>query len=762
MAPAEIRYRAFLSYSSADSQMGVRLQRAIESYRIPKPLRGTDRGLGPVPKRLTPLFRDRTDANAGANLTEKILMGLHRSDALVVLCSPAAAKSEWVNTEIRRFKSLGRSERVVAVLLDGDPWRFDPYTATNGAFPPALFERVDATGAAIAGDEPEPLAADVRESADGFDLAKLKVVASLTGVPLTELTQRHLEAERRDRKIVRRVATAITALSLAVCAAAILAYSSERTARLRFTQAIDIAARQVDEAGRFGYEYGVPTRVVTQLLAGADADFATMADNNNRRSGVPALDVQRARLFAVFADVFGNVGDRARQFDRAQRSLNTLEGVDVSRHLLRPRGWFAVLPGREEKVAAEMDALAALAAAIGDASAPDDPYANRKIVALLERGRDLAVRERSDPSRFWSLLGEFHYTRGDLRTALAEQSKAVEALESLKGEAHLPELAYALSRRAEFRLESEQPSEALTDHKRALAILEPLAAAKPSDGEVQRNLAATLTQYADALYATCGSWTAARPIHERAVGYFRRARQSNRDRLDYATDLGIALEHLGDVLLQTNEIAGARGVFDELLELREGLLSRDPENAEARRDLGIAYERQGAVAMAEKSKAAVAWFDKLRQVLESRDSVQEAPNPILRRDLAVAWDYTAKARARFKNGQSWEDAHREAIRIMDELVHRADAPLGWLRDLAVFHIGYAESLSGAGRTADARSHYTKALVLIERQLSEVPDDPRLPADRDLVRSRLGLKIDRPVPPTPTARPECQGAGAGVG
>src|SRR6185295_1366942 len=100
-------YRAFISYASVDRVLGERFQRAVEHYKIPRSLRGADRGCGIVPKRLTPLFRDRSDANAAGDLGAALDAALAKSDALVPLCSPAAARSEWVNREIRNFKALG-------------------------------------------------------------------------------------------------------------------------------------------------------------------------------------------------------------------------------------------------------------------------------------------------------------------------------------------------------------------------------------------------------------------------------------------------------------------------------------------------------------------------------------------------------------------------------------------------------------------------------------------------------------------------------
>ena len=110
---AAIRYRAFLSYSHRDTAWGKWLHSALESYRIDKDLVGRQTPAGLVPKTLRPIFRDREDFSAGHSLTEQTLAALEASQFLIVLCSPNAAKSKYVNEEVRRFKALGRADRVI-------------------------------------------------------------------------------------------------------------------------------------------------------------------------------------------------------------------------------------------------------------------------------------------------------------------------------------------------------------------------------------------------------------------------------------------------------------------------------------------------------------------------------------------------------------------------------------------------------------------------------------------------------------------------
>jgi len=184
---AEFRYKAFISYSHQDEKWARWLHRALESYRVPRRLVGKPGRTGDIPARINPVFRDRDDLSAARDLSKRIAQALGNSESLIIICSPSAAQSRWVNEEIRQFQSLGDSNRIYCLIVDGDP---QPEPADRSCFPPALFE----------GSEQrrfEPLAADARKWADGKRLAKLKIVTALLGVRLDELRQRDLQRRRR-------------------------------------------------------------------------------------------------------------------------------------------------------------------------------------------------------------------------------------------------------------------------------------------------------------------------------------------------------------------------------------------------------------------------------------------------------------------------------------------------------------------------------------------------------------------------------------
>lgn len=192
----ERRYSAFISYSHSDETVARWLHRRVERYRVPSQLVGVQGADGPVSRRLNAVFRDREEFAAGGDLKAEIEEALSRSSALIVLCSPRAAASSYVQSEIAYFQSLGRGSRIIPVILAGEPAE---------CFPPGLRDGQDRLGA------------DFRKGRDERENGSLKVLAGLLGVGLDTLVQR----ERRAQRWRMRAAMAMAALFAVLAIAAI-------------------------------------------------------------------------------------------------------------------------------------------------------------------------------------------------------------------------------------------------------------------------------------------------------------------------------------------------------------------------------------------------------------------------------------------------------------------------------------------------------------------------------------------------------------
>jgi hypothetical protein len=240
------RYAAFISYSSADARFAKALHRALERYGVPAALGKFDPTGGGKTNRIYPVFRDREELSAGS-LGERIEAALKASAALVVVCSPKAAASPWVQKEIEYFIGLGRRDKIYAIIADDAPLTdADGADATSASFPPAF--RADALTDPSA---LEPLAADARPGKDGFRNAWLKVVAGLIGVTPGQIIDRDRRRRARERLYIAGGVAALSALTLLGAAAwdtrtwrgtfTALAESAAGESRLREATALAIA-----------------------------------------------------------------------------------------------------------------------------------------------------------------------------------------------------------------------------------------------------------------------------------------------------------------------------------------------------------------------------------------------------------------------------------------------------------------------------------------------------------------------------------------
>ena len=194
MERQQYNYYAFISYSSADGKWAKWLQNTLENYRLPTAVRKESID---IPKRINPVFRDATDLSTGV-LKDVLREELEASKYLVVVCSPASAKSMWVNEEVEHFIELGRVERIIPLVIAGEPFSTDP---EKEAFPPALRNM-----------EKELIGISV--SRYGRWEAFLRVVAALLGIRYDKLAMRD-RRRRRTRRMAAGIAAVVAAIGVA-------------------------------------------------------------------------------------------------------------------------------------------------------------------------------------------------------------------------------------------------------------------------------------------------------------------------------------------------------------------------------------------------------------------------------------------------------------------------------------------------------------------------------------------------------------------
>lgn len=208
-------HHVFISYSHADKRpdgqmWGEWLEEQIGAFPVPQGLVGRWSPYGLVPARLTRVFRDRRSLSGAPDLDDALARALDQSAALIVVCSPNAVSSKYINDEIIYFKKSGRADRVLAFIVDGDPLS----GTERECFPPALRFQVDRDGR-VTNVPAKPLAPDAQTGRDGETEAFVKLIAWLLGVDpgdiqervnrlRVEEAERAAEAARREAELARR------------------------------------------------------------------------------------------------------------------------------------------------------------------------------------------------------------------------------------------------------------------------------------------------------------------------------------------------------------------------------------------------------------------------------------------------------------------------------------------------------------------------------------------------------------------------------
>ncbi len=221
-------YDGFISYShAADGLLAPRLQSGLQRFAKPW-----------WKRRALRVFRDESSLSANPHLWESITGALDASGWFVVLLSPDAAGSEWVNQEISYWVAHKDPSRILPVVTAGE-FGWAEGDVTGDAVPDAL--------RGVFSSEPRWVDLRFAKGEEQLDLqdprfadAIADVASAMCGVPKDELAG---EEVRQHRRTVRTAWVAgFLLLSLAVAAvwAGIL---SARNATEAQANAVD-AARQ--------------------------------------------------------------------------------------------------------------------------------------------------------------------------------------------------------------------------------------------------------------------------------------------------------------------------------------------------------------------------------------------------------------------------------------------------------------------------------------------------------------------------------------
>ena len=195
----------FISYNHKDVKWAQWLQKKLEWYRLPTEIHNEFSDS----RYIRPVFRDRDTLTSGV-LNDELRNHLEASQFLVVLCSPNSAKSEWVSDEIKAFIEMGRLDKIVPFIVDGNPQDYSHADISQPlmgeCFPRALREWNT--------NHPDKNLLGIAVTDDGKtdrQKAFIRLVAHLLGVEFDTLWQRH-------KRYIRRMIAMLSVLAVVALA----------------------------------------------------------------------------------------------------------------------------------------------------------------------------------------------------------------------------------------------------------------------------------------------------------------------------------------------------------------------------------------------------------------------------------------------------------------------------------------------------------------------------------------------------------------
>jgi WD40 repeat protein len=201
----EYQFDVFLSYSRRDGEFVRRLEEALKNYRPPKGVKSCSGSTN----RLS-VFRDKKDMVPTDSDYFKTIEGyLKRSAYLVLICSPNACRSDYVNHEVTTFLQSHEAKRIIPVLISGKPNNENGAEPDECAFPQAL---CDAVAMPLAVEFTEFQRVRGKLNRGHYHDSWYMLLAKIFGVERAEIERLDAKRRARSRAIVGAVAVAVIVL----------------------------------------------------------------------------------------------------------------------------------------------------------------------------------------------------------------------------------------------------------------------------------------------------------------------------------------------------------------------------------------------------------------------------------------------------------------------------------------------------------------------------------------------------------------------
>jgi tetratricopeptide (TPR) repeat protein len=574
---------AFISYSHAkDKPIATALQTAIQ--KLGKPW---------YRRRALRLFRDDTSLAATPHLWPTIEQALSLSGHFLLLASPEAAASKWVNREVGYWLEHNSIDTLLIGLTDSelvwDDTTGDFSPSPSHPLPPALAKKFPN----------EPKWIDLRPYRDGADKGDAKFTeaaadfaAAIRGVPKEDLLSQEVREQRRALRLTVGAAAALLVLAVVAVTAGVMAYRAQQEAvaqRNRAERTLAAATETAnslvfDLAQRFKDTVAIPNDLIKDILGRARTLQDQLISSGQmtpalRRSAADALGETAASLLRI--------GDTTAAYAAADQARQILTELAASN---------AADIGLQQHLSVTYERLGTVLAARGNLGGAIKAYRDGLVILdqLAKSAPDnLSPQLQHERAALYLRIGDAQMEAGDVAAAeksFRDHAAIIKGL--LEADAHDPELRHGafLSniKMGDVQQRSKQFEAALRFYSAGLAIAQQLAKSDPSNARLQHDLSLTYEKIGDT-QVDLGDLAAAEMSYRDFIATMERLVKSDASNAYWQQNLAVAYMRIGDIEKQRGNPATALDSYRNSVAIVERLAKADPGNADFQRDLMVTY-----------------------------------------------------------------------------------------------------------------------------------------------------------------------------
>jgi len=702
------KYDAFISYShAADGRLAPSLHRALERF-----------AKSWYQRRKLRIFYDTTGLRVTEALWPEIQAAIESSRFFILLASPQAASSKWVQREVATRISHGGNILIVLtegnIVWDEDSKDFD-------------WQLTDALPRNLSGHFGyEPLYSDLRSARDRESLSLrhptfLDTVASLSsaiqGVDKDELSSEAVSKHRNAMRLAWGTVALLVLLLISAIYQTINANRSLNLAEARLRDALRVARHIVFKIDRDLESVAGGSAVRKDLLQSSTELLDKLQGN-----APDSPDVLRAQLATHhergdLALTNDDLGLAQQEFESAYLIAQELVQRDQSNFIFWQDGMHAT---QRLSVVARMQGHYAEARELLDRALDVGNY--------LQDQKPWHSSIRSDLALIYSGYCDLEKALGHLDLAEEQCRRALEIEQGLAAEYRdepLFELgrSISLNKLGDLLLEAGKPRQAVPYYRQALEIRQRLYKQNPQNAIYRLDLATSFSRVGRAKLGL-RQLDDAQNAFEQAAGHLEILSQADSTNLQAIENLAVVKDRLGLLYQARGDTVAARSKYKEYLALAEELTTRDPSSLNHKTARAYALLRIGDFEWELKNTEAASGYytSALEMTKALRDKYPDRSD--LTQILALCHDKTGNVAFAAGDAVTSRMHYEQALKLFQKLRRQNEQNQQYIVYECQAHRRFGWVAAAAKDWDHARRHFGDALTLA-RTITKEDSSPQI-------------------------------------